>query len=303
MKVVKGLALALLGFFLFLSLSVFGVMFMLNSTILNPDFIVRELDKLDVYSLAREWVGEQILQFEVPAPYQPYVDKTLDDTLTDLEPWVRGQVSDVVYAGYDYLLGRSQRLSRVISLEPVRDSLKQNLRQTVVASPPPELEGLPPGTIELALNEAYRQIDEQVPPSLELDLATLDPGAAEQFEQMRQYIGYFQLGYKVLIGFILLLILGIVLIYREVRGSTRSLGITFLTCGVIIYLGNLVTKYFAGVSIMELALPIQFQTWLPQLLADFLTPLDIYGIVLAIIGVLLLVVSFVYKPRQPSFEQ
>ncbi len=301
MKVIKVLALIFLSFLLFLSLSVLGLMFMLNSTVLNPNFIIGELDKLDVYSLARDWLGEQLSQFEVEAAYQPYAAKILNDTLIDLEPWIEKEVNAAVHTGYDYLLGRSERLSLVISTEPVRESLKQNLRETVLSSPPPELQGLPPGVIEAYLDEAYRQIDQQMPPSLELDQTTLDPEAAARLDQIRQAIGYFQLGFKLLIGFILLLILGIVIIYREVRGATRGLGITFLTCGVITYLGSLATKYFAGARVTEFAIPAEFQAWLPQLFDDFLAPLDIYGIVLAAIGVALLVVSFVYKPRQSSF--
>ncbi|MFC2008262.1 hypothetical protein ACFLT0_01040 [Chloroflexota bacterium] len=301
MKVLKTLALSLLSFLLFLSLSVLGLAFTLNSTILNPDFIVGELDKLDMYSLAREWLGEQISEFEVDARYQPYVDRVLNDTLADLEPWLERETNGAVHTGYDYFLGRSERLSLVISTEPVRDSLKQNLRETVFDSPPPELQGLPPSVIEPYLNEAYRQIDQQIPPTLEFDQATLDPEAVASLEQTRQVIGYFQLGFKLLIGFILLLILSIVMIYREIRGATRGLGITFLICGVITYLGNLAVKYFAGARITQIAMPVEYRALLPRLLVDILVPLDIYSIVLAAIGVALIIVSFVYKPHQSSF--
>ena len=54
-----------------------------------------------------------------------------------------------------------------------------------------------------------------------------------QIQQVRQAIGYFQLGYEALIGFMLLLILGIILIDHQVRGVTRRLGITFVTYGAI----------------------------------------------------------------------
>lgn len=301
MKFVKGLALSFLSFLLFLSLSTFGLMFMLNNTVLNPDFTIRELDKLDAYSLAEELLREQVSQLEVPPEYEPYVAEILDDTFTELEPWIKEQVSTGVYIGYDYFMGRSQHLSLTISFEPVSDSLKENLRETVLSSPPPELQGLPPAVIEMALNEANRQIDEQIPQGFQVDRSTLDPEVTLVFEQIKQYIDYFQLGYKLLIGFALLLILGIVLIYREVRGATRSLGITFLTCGVFTYLGNLATKYFIGAQFTQVVMPAQLQTRLPQLLSDLLAPLDIYSIVLAAIGVVLLIVSFVYKPRSESF--
>ncbi len=135
MKFLKGLALIFLSFLLFLSLSVLGLTFMLNSTVLNPDFVVRELDKLDVYSLTGEFLREQIVQFEVPASYEPYVAQVLDDTLADLEPWLKEQVNTAIYTGYDYFMGQSQRLDMAISLEPVRDSLKQNLREAILESP------------------------------------------------------------------------------------------------------------------------------------------------------------------------
>ncbi len=294
MKFVKGLALSLLGFLLFLSLSVFGLMFMLNSTVLSPDFVAEELDKIDVYSLAGELLREQVPQD------QPYVTKVLDDTLADLEPWLKEQVNTIIYAGYDYLMGRRQHLDLAIPMEPVRDSLKENLRQAVLESPPPELQGAPPGTVELYLNEVYRQIDEQIPSTFEFSPDALDPDVIVQLEQVRKGIGYFQIGYKVLIGFILLLIVGIILLYREVRGATRSLGITFLTCGVITYLYNLAAKHFTGTLVVQ-NLPAPLQTRLPQLVSDFLAPLDMYALILAAIGIALLIVSFVYKPRQAAF--
>ena len=300
MKFLKGLALGLLSFLLFLSLSTFGWVFMLNSTIVNPDFVIREVDKLDILALGEELLEEQVAQFGLPASYEPYVADILNSSLADLEPWMREQADYAVHTGYDYFLGKSRYLRLDISLEPVRQSLKDNLRETILASPPPELQGLPSAAVELALDEAYRQIDGQIPPSIEFDQTTLDQEAASQLEQVRQAIGYFQLGFKLLIAFILLLILGIVLLYREVRGASRSLGITFLTCGVFTYLDSLITKHFVGELIAEPTLPTPLQAWLPQVLADCLSPLEIYAIVVGVIGIALLVVSFVYRHGPPE---
>lgn len=299
MNFLKGLALSLLGLLLYMALVIFGLIFMINITILNPDFVLREMDKLDVYSLAEAVIREEVIpQLEVPTEYEPYVVEVLDGTMTDLRPWVREQARDVVYTVYDYFMGRSWHLYLSISLEPVRDSLKENLRGTVLSSPPPELAGLPPAATELVLDEANRQIDAQIPSGFDLNQDTLDPEAVMVLEQVRQYIGYVQLGYKLLLALILMLILGIVLIHREVRGATRSLGITFLSCGVTIYLSNFLTRYFVSPRMLELSLPANFQTKLPQLMADLHAPLDWYAIVLAAIGVVLLVVSFVYQRRQ-----
>ncbi len=296
MKFLKGLALSLLGILLFLSLSIFGLVFTLNQTILNPNFVVSELDNLDISSLAGELLSEQISQGE------PYIAEVVDNTITDLEPWIKEQASASIYSTYDYLMGKSQSLSLVISTEPIRDSLKQNLREAILESPPPELEGVPPAQIEMYLDEVYRQIDEQLPPSFEFGQGSLSPEVVAQLEQVRQTIGYFQLGYKALIGFMLLLILGIILINHQVKGATRGIGITFLTCGAIGYIGTFAAKYFTETQLPPLDIPTYLQAWLPQLIDDFLAPWEIFSIGLLVTAVILIVVSFVYKPRQLHSE-
>ena len=116
MGFVKGLVLSLLGLLLFLSLSVFGDILMLKQTLLNPDFVVSQVDRFDKSSLIEELLSEQIpLEEDI-------VTEILSDIIADLEPWMDEQANAVIYSGYDYLMGRSQNLSLVISLEPVKDS-------------------------------------------------------------------------------------------------------------------------------------------------------------------------------------
>jgi len=294
MKFLKGLGLAILSFLLFLSLSIFGLVLTLNQTILNPDFVVSQVDRLDIASIAGDMLSEQI-----PLG-QEFMVEVANDTIADLEPWIKEQARDGIYSFYDYLEGRSQSLSLVVSLEPVKESLRDNLREAVLQSPPPELAGLPPAEIERYFNEYYEQISQEIPSTFEFTEASLDPQVMAQLEQAKQVVGYLHLAYNALIGLILLLIAGIVLINRKVRGSTRGLGTTFLTCGALSYAGVLVAKNVAGTQLTQLDIPVYLQAWIPQFLADFLAPLEMYGIGLMAAGVALLVVSFVYKPRQPS---
>jgi hypothetical protein len=300
MKILKGLALGLLSFLLFLSLSLFGVLLMLNLTILNPHFVVSELNRLDTSTIAEEFLsqqsGEGIFQDE------PYIAEVVEKTITDLEPWIREQTGAAIYAGYDYLLGKSQNLSLEIPLEPLRDSLKDNLRDAVLQSPPPELAGLPPAAKEQYINEAYQNIDELIPPRFEANESLLDPEVLTQLGQARQYIGYLQTSYWVLMGFIPLLILGIIFLNRQVKGATRELGIIFLTYGVIEYVSIFIAKNLAGGQLSTLDVPQTIQTWLPQLLDGILAPLEIFSICFIVAGIALITVSFVYKPRQPSPE-
>ena len=147
-----------------------------------------------------------------------------------------------------------------------------------------------------------------IPPTLELDetlfgskipaqiadaLATAEKGLG----QARQYVGYFQLGYKIMIGFILLLILGIILLNRQVRNATRKLGAIFLSYGAIEFAGIVVAKYFIKSQLKFPDMPTSLQAWMPQLVSDLLSPLAMFSLGLLIGGVALLIVSFVYKPR------
>jgi len=295
MKFLKAFGLAILGLLLFLSLSFFGLVLTINQTFLNPEFVVSQVDRLDIASLAGDMLSQQVPP-EVEQFMGEMVSEVVDDTIADLEPWMKQQAREVTYSIYDYLEGRSQHLSLVISLEPVKESLRDNLREAVLESPPPELAGFSPDLIESYLDTFYQQI----PSTFELNEASLSPQVMAQLEQAKQFIGYSNIGYQALIGFILLLILLIIVINRQVRGSTRGLGTTFLSCGALSYIGVLVTKNIAGTQLTQLDMPVYLQAWIPQLLADTLAPLEIYSIGLVAVGVVLLVVSFVYKRGEPS---
>jgi len=295
MKFLKGLALTVLSLLLFLALSVFGLVLTLNYTILNPDFVVSEVDKLDVYSLAKEALSQQIPGDE------PYITEVIDNTFAELEPWLKEQVSRNINSSYDYFLGKSERLILSLPMQPVADALKSNVREAILNTPPPELTGMPPAAVEMYFEEVSRQIDEMLPPSFELDPLSMSPEVRTQLEQVREITGYIQLGYKALIGLILLLVGLIILINREVRGSTRSLGTTFLICGASSCAGTIIARNLIPPQLAQLDLPAQVQGWLPQLISDFVAPLQMLGIGLVAGGIVLIIVSIVYKPRQPSF--
>lgn len=287
----------------------------LRNTILDTDFVVSIMDTLDMSSLIEESLKEQ-LSGEIPEEMIGYLDKPLDDTLDELEPWIKDQVGAAADPMLDYLFGQSQGFSVEISLEPVKESLRDNLRQAFLQSPPPELAIIPPAMLEEYFDQFYQEFARQFPATLVINetlfetempaqIAQILADAEAQLEQAREAISYSQLGYNVLIGFMLLLVLGIILINRQVKGSTRELGTIFLTYGAFEYAGILVAKYFAGRELARLPIPPQLQEWLPGLVSDFLAPLEMFSLGLLIGGVLLLIVSFVYpriRPSLPSTE-
>jgi hypothetical protein len=300
MKFLKGFALFILGFLLSLSIFIFGSLFMVNQTALNPDFVISQVDKIDIASVAEEMVNEQIPPEAEEFMGKESVGEMVNNTITDLEPWLKEQARNVTYAFYDYLEERSQHLSVEIPLETIKESLRDNLWQAFLESPPPEAAGLSPAEMEQYFNEHYQQISQDIPSTFEIDETSIPSEGMTLLEQARQYIDYFHLAYWGLIGLILLLILLIVLIHHQVRGATRGLGIIFLTDGAITLIGVLLAKNLVGPQLAKLDMPASLQTWIPQFFSDILAPLQWYSIGLLAAGVVLLIVSFVYKPRQAS---
>ncbi|MCJ7426302.1 MAG: hypothetical protein MUO17_04125 [Dehalococcoidales bacterium] len=300
MKVFKVILLVILGILLSLSLLIFGLALTLNQSVLNPDFIAEHVERLDIAALADEVVKEQVPP-EAAEFMGESLDEVLGDTIADIEPWMKEQARDGIYVFYDYIEGRSESLSLIISLETVKESFRANLLAAILASPPPELVGFPPAEIELQFNEYWSQIDEEIPSALELDETMLDAEVMEQIAHARQYVGYFNLAFIVLIALSLLLILLIILTHFSVRSSTRQLGITFLSIGVVSLAGALIARSVASSQLVQNELPSTLQAWAPEVVTDVLLPLGIYGIGLIVVGIALTVVSFVYKRDQYSY--
>jgi len=296
MKVLKGFGLVILSFLLFLSLSVFGIAFMINSTLLNPDFVAAEVDKIDVSALVIELTEEQIGE-QLPEEAL-FLKEAFYEVISDHEPWLKEQVNAAIYSGYDFFLGKSESLDIVISLEPLKTSLRDSLWQTFNEYLPSELSGLTEDQLEPYFDQYYQEIAGQIPSELAVDESLIPPEAMEQIIQVRRGIGYFQTGYSALIGFMVLLIAGIILINHNVRDTTRGLGIIFLIYGVLEFIGVHLARNFAPTSLPLHDIPLPLQTWLMGLYSDLLAPLQMFSLGVLIGGVVLLVASFVYKPRE-----
>lgn len=298
MDFLKGLVLSLLSFLLFLSLSAFGDILMLKRTLLSPAFVVSQVDRLDIALLAEELLSEQI-----PQQGEELVAEVLSNTAADLEPWMKEQASVLIYSGYDYLLGESDSLSLSVSLEPIEDSLKDNLRQVIFQSLPPELAGASQEMIDQFVNEAYQQVAGDIPETFEFNQSLWGPQIQSTLEQVKQAIGYVEFGYKVLIVFMVLLILGIFLIDRQIRTSIRRLGIIFLSYGAIQYVSIFIVTRLAETQLVQLGLPLALQAWLPQFLSDLFAFLMIFSIGFAVAGVVLIIAGSVPWQRKPKIQQ
>jgi hypothetical protein len=230
------------------------------------------------------------------------------ETVGELKSWVKDQAASVIEPVTDFLLGNSPSPNITISLTPALDALHDNLRQAFLASPPPELAGLPPAQLQTAFNQVWQEFALNLPASYDLDEALLGTEfetdfaealseAEETLDTASEFVGYYQAGFIILIVFILLTIGGIVLIQRNVRRSTRLLGIVFIIYGVIEYVGIVIGRGAAESAIPD-DVPASMETWLTKFATDALAPLEIVSIVALVLGAALLVTSFVYRRHQ-----
>ncbi len=288
MHIIRGVFSGIFSSVLVAALVALGIVISLNLTILNPDFAISELDKLDGYSIISDKVREQI-----PAE-EPYLAELVDETIIELEPWLRDQTNTAVYAIYAYLQGERE-LNIVIPLEQVRTCVKANVEQTILELLPPELGGASQGQIQAFLPLVYAEIDNRIPEQIELNETFLGPEVTAQFQKARQIVGYIQLGYKLSIGLAVLMILAIALIqWWHMKPITLYVGIPMAIAGAVSLVGSMV----GGTLISGLLhdMPPEIMPILPQLITDATRPLRIYGIAVLITGIGLIVLSIKLSP-------
>ncbi len=301
MKFLKGLAISLLTFLLFLSLGVFGTVYMLNNTLLNPDFVSAQIDKIPVSSLIREVTEEQIGE-QVPEEAR-FLEEAMYNAIAENEPWLKEQVNAGIYSFYDFLLGKSERLSMIISLEPLKEGLRDSLWQAFMQDLPPELSAAPPAMVEQYFDEYYRQFSAQIPSEIRFDESSIPPEVMALLVQAKQYIGYVQTYYYPLIGFMVLLVVLIILLHRNIKDATRGLGITVLIYGILGFAGVFATKNFLPTNLPLPDIPPSLQSWLTGFITDFVAPMQTFSIGLMAAGAALIIVSIVYPRLRPAEEE
>jgi hypothetical protein len=297
MNVLRGFFSGVFNFLLFDALVLLGLIISLNLTVLNPDFVTAELEKLDVYSTVIE-------QAKTMLPSQQFIsDETVDELVSELKPWFEEQADAVIHAVYAYIK-EDRELNVTISLEPVRDVVKENIRESVINSLPTELQGASQSQIDVYMSQIYSGIDSIIPSSFVLDEGVAGSQVMTQLEQVKQIVGYIDTAYKSLIAAAVLLVLLIALAHWwQPKPITRSIGITFILVGIVCILVPLLDYLIIQVLSQVIGSSDVFsglQTKLPQLAADLTAPVRTYGIGFLVSGIALIVISVLFRSKQVS---
>ena len=85
---------------------------MANSTVLNPDYMTSEIDRLDISLLVEESLDEEVSEDELSLESRT----AIVDNIDRIEPLLKQEVNAAVYSIYDYLLGKKQELELTLTL-------------------------------------------------------------------------------------------------------------------------------------------------------------------------------------------
>jgi hypothetical protein len=152
-------------------------------------------------------------------------------------------------------------------------------------------------------NEYYDELVEEIPAEFVVNEDEISSDTMETLETAKQWVGVFKTVFYALIGFMVLLIAGIVLIYRNVKDSTRSLSITFLVYGVVEFAAVMVALYLVPNYFPIDDWPVSIQNFITDAYSRVLAPLQWFSLGILIAGVALLLTSIFYRRGKATEEE
>ncbi|MCJ7605307.1 MAG: hypothetical protein MUO19_04640 [Dehalococcoidales bacterium] len=363
MNAVKGLGTAVLCFILFIALSVFGIALWVNTTVVNQNFVSRQVEQIDISELARVIVEEWV-EFNLPGEVAIAEDVIYDliyDVIDKYEPWMKKQFDRVTDDMYAYLLDEHDALYINVSLLEIKRTLKDNLwavfsekadtilpdiigndlskfiddnlaeyAQQIPKDLLPEgiadlpddqfeafliehldfiedqietldtesiISGLTEEIVRPFFDEFIDEFIEEIPNAYVIDRELLGEDGVEALETAKTYLGYFKAGFYGLIGLMVLLMLGVFLIHRNIKDTSRALGITLGFYGFLQVAGTIIARSLNPFNYVNEEIPAVIENLAISIYNNALMPMLWFNAAVLVVGVALIVVSFVVKPK------
>ena len=277
----------------------------LRENFLTEELVTSIIDDIDLAEITSSFITEQFAE-SIPLEIENF-DQYIEDAIVAAEPAIKTQLVAASGPVFDYILGIKQTIHVSISLDEVTDSLRESVRQSLLDSPPPELASVPRSIRADLFDTFYDEIAEMLPSTFEIDNSVISseiPRSVNEaltqteaaLEEASEYVSIFQTVYTLLIVFMAVLVVLIIVILRDVRKITRRLGVPLITYGAIQYASIWVARLLSigKINLPEM-MPAFFEEYIYQLAESILKPVEIFSLVLLIVGIILVIVSYVYK--------
>jgi hypothetical protein len=162
MNALKRAGTGVLSFLLLISLSVFGSMFLIHNTLLDPDFVTAQVDKVDMTALAHD-LADDLISERLPQEAE-FLKEAIYEVIADQEPWLKEQLRNAVSPSYNFLLGKSDRLEINIPLDELKVNVRDSLWQTLQTFLAHNASSIPQGLLMPYIDEHYEEIIPLIPP-------------------------------------------------------------------------------------------------------------------------------------------
>jgi hypothetical protein len=303
----------------------------LRQYIINKAFITDVVNSLDLKPIAKDMIGSQ-LDLTLPQGIT-LNDSEIDQIIATAEPTVKTSLISAADPIADYLL--RNRPSFSITVPWNSSSAKPVIKQAFLRQLPPELAAATTAQIDMAYELYWASAKTAIPTSFTIDSTIFSADFDQSVDEMiqsaqdvlvevrkgideasvqlddalntaRSYINLARILYWSL-ALLILFVIGAVILIRRSFGAARDLGITFTTYGVLELIGVLILRFFLGKpafiqGFINGDIPDSVWDIISPIIQRLTQPLLIFSIVCLIIGIISLVVFFVY-PRKPSSNE
>jgi hypothetical protein len=302
-------------------ISLLVLYYCLEGTVLNADFVTRELQKLDLPKVTTELLSRhfsdplsakiiEVAGTKIPSvtaelsQEQVYGTESVKATLDEEWPALSEQVDDAIHSVYGYFLEDDPSLKIAIPLEGLQHSLKQHLEEAIVRSPAPEMQGASQAQIGEYVDAVYAKQFGHVPSEFKLSNATrvnlryfsLQINTIQRFSIFLPELS------KILIVLILALAAGVILVRRNLGVIFWNLGITLLASGCVGLIYSLLAKQ-ASVRVSALPGLPTANVWIVHVVTDVVATINEPVRVLFELGIGMLVISIIFililRPSKP----
>lgn len=290
MKVIRILFTPPLAFFLVLNLFLIVYVADLKATIMTPAFVEKELVE-NFYPAIREELGDRIseeLTNQLGEEEAQRVSNAIKDAIT--HEWAEITTHNIITGVYDYLNSpESSTLNLVI---PLSAEFKSGLKNAIGEYFTSAATGLSEEQVNVGLRAINQQVD-NLPDEFTLTIENLDPSPVQHA------IAIFNHFFAILIALAVLLAVLLILLHFKLKSATRVLGFcSFISGAISLAVALVVTQLLPGVIDRGADLPssIDFDM-VTSLIRDLLHPAVIYSIILLVLGVALIVFSFLWREK------
>lgn len=295
----------------------------LRETILSHDFVVLLMDELKLVDSVSDVISVE-LRNSIPSDMS-YLAAYIPGTVESLEPTIEARLTEAIDPFLDYLLGTIAHFRISIPIDPVIETLEEELLAEFLASPPSQLAGLSRAElIQLYNTEIKGNVAGFLPSSIVVDETMLGQDIAggfsefivntenslsetrqtvdeaiteieERLVETKSYVSIFRIAFFGFIALIILSVAGVILVLRDVKAVTRRLGIPLFTYGIFEYGGVWAGRFLFENVLPEADIPAGLQTWVLDMAEALIKPLEIFSLVLLITGLILILISLFYK--------